>query len=299
MVTTALAGLVEVGDIEMFRPAWWFEPFGLKPADLLGSPAFQRLLDRSSLAVTCASVRSNKPFVLTAGEPEGTLLVTPTARSGLVLLLKTEAGNRALQSLWPFVTEGIEHEVEIRRVTLVPNRLEAMIDGVLPSGMRLTWHDVLFAADRTFYAVGSVHTVQLAGIAHTIRVPENAPITIPADNKAWSAVRAHSPEGFNPDGSMTIQTKGMAVMFPCDATSPEVYDVQGMVKKVEPYTGELFGRRTWMVTITVFPDEGVDIRVYVTDHVLADRALPKVGDDFGALIRLVGRISTPNVREAG
>ena len=298
----ALEGVAEPGAAETFYPAWWFEPFGISVADLLKSEGFQILLKHLRPPLTCSANRSNKPFALPPGEPDGVLLVTPMVRSGLAVLMSEESGTRTIRSMWPFVTEGTQQEVEIERVTLAPNRLEAMIDGVLPSGLAVTWHDVHFAADRAFYATGSVHEVLLAGIAHSVGVPENAPITIAADNEAWSAIRAHTPENFNPDGSATLQTKGMAAMIPREGVSPELCEVQGPVRKVEPYTGDLFRQPTWIVTVTVFRDADangdLNLPVYVTEHVLAGRPLPGVGDDFGALVRLVGRIWQPNVREA-
>ncbi len=299
MTRTALQGLAETGDIETFRPAWWFRPFDVDLAQLLRSEGFQTLLKYVRPPLGCAVVRSNKPFPLATDEPAGDLLVTPMVRSGLVILTKPADGNTSIQSMWPFVTEGVQHEVEIDRIVIAPNRLEAMIVGTLPSGLEVTWHDVQFAVDRAFYAAGSVHEILLAGFAHELRPASDAPITVPADKGQWAGVRELFPDSFNPDGSLTIQTKSLAALLPCDSTSPEFCEVRGPVRKIARYTGELFGRTTDIVTLTVHRDgdKEIDLAVYVTDHVLGAAALPKVGDDFAALVRLVGRIWQPNVRQ--
>jgi|GEM_PF-2717559 len=298
MTRTALQGLAEVGDIESFRPAWWFEPFDVDLSQLLRSEGFQTLLKYVRPPVSCSWVASNKPFPLAADEPAGDMLVTPMARSGLAILTKRKDGNASIQSMWPFTTDGIQHEVEIERIVIAPNRLEAMIVGTLPCGLEVTWHDVLFAADRAFYAVGSVHEILLAGFAHELRPAPDAPIVVPAVTEQWASVRASFPESFDSDGNLTIQTKGMSALLPCDRISPEFCEVRGPVKKIERYAGELFGRTTDVVTVAVHQGNGpdVDLAVFVTDHVRGEASLPGIGDDFAALVRLVGRLWQPNVR---
>lgn len=91
-------------------------------------------------------------------------------------------------------------------------------------------------------------------------------------------------------------------MFPRTGVSPELYEVQGPVRKVEPYIGDLFRRSTWVATIAVFRDADengdMNLPVYVTDHVLAGRPPPKVGDDFGALLRLMDATITCYARRS-
>jgi hypothetical protein len=296
---TGLQDIAQEAEADAFRPAWRFEPFGLDLAEFLATEAFRGLIDGLRPAATCASNRTYMPFPLAADEPQGFLGVAPAFHSGLAVLLRPAEETNEIVSLWPFVTEGSQQDdVEIERVMLAPNRLEALIRGTLPSGLSLTWHDVFFAADRAFYGTGSVHSVILSGLVHEVSQVMNAPIEIAADNPAWSAVRAWTPEGFNPDGSLTIQTKGMAAILPGPPETPEFHAVRGPVRRLEANFKELFGQSVHLVTVAIMRDPDVELALYVTNHVLRGARLPAVGEDFGAAVRLVGHIWYPTVRRA-
>jgi hypothetical protein len=296
----ALDGIARVGDADTFRPAWWFQPFGLTLRDFLASQDFQTLVNGLRPAATATLNRTYEPLALADEEPKDVLLgVAPTFHSGLAVLLRPAGETNEIMTLWPFVTDGTQlDEVAIDEVVLAPNRLEAMIVGTLPSGARLTWHDVFFATDRVFYGAGSVHSVLLAGLVHELLPVQDAAIEIPADNPAWSAVRARFPEGFNPDGSATVQTRGMAALMPASPTSPEYHIVQGPVRRVEPHSNEMLGRTVHLVTVLAMREPDIELKLHVTDAVLDGRPLPEAGDDFSAAVRLVGRIWSPNVHKA-
>ena len=296
---TALQDIMQEAEADAFRPVWWFEPFGLDLHEFLASKTFHVLMDGLRPAATCAMNRSYASFPLAADEPQGFLGVAPAFHSGLAVLLRPTEETNEIVSLWPFVTDGCQQDdVEIERVMLAPNRLEAMIRGTLPSGLSLTWHDVFFAADRAFYGAGSVHSVILSGLVHEVNEIMNAPIEIAADNPAWNAVRAWTREGFNPDGSLTIRTKGLAAVLPGPPDASEFHAVQGPVRRVQANFKELFGQSVHLVTIAIMRDPDVELALHVTDHVLQGGRLPTVGEDFGAAVRLVGHIWIPNVQRA-
>ena len=221
MAKEALRGIARVGGEDVFLPAWWFEPFGLSMRDFLASRDFQTLIADLRPEEGCGANRSFKPLPLAEDEPKVLMAVAPGFRCGLAVALRLTAQANEMVALWPFVSDGSQHDdVEIDEVILATNRLEALVQGTLPSGLQLTWHDTHFAANRGFYGEGSVHSVILAGIVHQLTAVQNAPIEIAADNPAWSAVRAHSAEGFNADGSLTIQTKGLSMIMPANKDTP-------------------------------------------------------------------------------
>ncbi len=295
MSHTALEGLAEIGPEEMFQSGGWWSPFGVEADELLKS--LPRLTQSARVAFTAVSNKTYTPFPLSPQEPRCFLLTAPIPRAGVAMLIRPTNETNEFLGMWPFVSDGTQHDkVAIERLELSPDRLEAMVTGTLNGGLKLTWHDTMFAADRAFYARGSVHSVILAGFVHDADVGHTQPVVIPAGNPAWSKVREHSPEGFNLDGSLTIHMHELATIIPSSADHPEFHEVHGPVTKVQPAAFEIFGRPVHLVTVVIARDgaEATELTLHVTEAVLKGRPLPEVGTPFMALIRLVGWIWIPN-----
>ncbi|HRQ82735.1 MAG TPA: hypothetical protein PKZ97_16615 [Azospirillaceae bacterium] len=236
------------------------------------------------------------------GEPEGELLTWPGARCGLAMLVAARDGQPMLTALWPFTTDGAEHEIRIDKVSLAPDRLQAVIEGTIGDTLSLAWLDVQFAVDRAYYAAGSVHQVVLAGIAHQFDVGAPPPVRIAPDAPNYQVLRQElDAEALDDDGAIVVHTDGMAAIFPLDGAPMTLHSIQGPVKRIDEYGGEMFGRKIWRLRITVARigdgyDTDVDLDVFLTDVVLDGRLLPAVGDDVSATVRLQGRIWRPNVQ---
>lgn len=302
MTKTALVGLAEIAEAEHFDSSWWFEPFGLDPTTIADTILPTALRD-AIIAVGIAVNRTMIPYPLAATEPDGIMLAWPGARSGLALLVADSDGGKELIEIWPFITDGEEHEIEIERVFLAPNRLQAMVEGTIARTLPLTWMDVLFPVDRGFYAEGSVHRVLLAGIAHRFSAETLPPIRIAPDAPSYAAFRAINPKAVDDDGAVTLNMQGMTAILPVGTAHPTLYSMRGPVKRVTKYTGDLFGRDFWDVRVTVAragreDDRDIVLSIFVSDIALKGQALPNVGDDVSAVIRLQGRIWWPNVSQA-
>jgi hypothetical protein len=61
---TALQDIAQDAEADAFRPARWFEPFGLDLGEFLASNAFRGLIDGLRPAATCSMNRSHTPFPL-------------------------------------------------------------------------------------------------------------------------------------------------------------------------------------------------------------------------------------------
>jgi hypothetical protein len=219
----------------------------------------------------------------------------------LAVLITDPDGRKAPTAAWPFTTDGIEHEIEIERVLLAPDRLQAIVEGTIAEELPVTWLDVLFPVDRAFYAEASVHRVVLAGIAHRFSISAPPPIQIAEDDPSYAVLRDLNPHAAGDDGTITINTQGMAAIFPVEGGPATLYSIQGPVKRIEKYSGELFGRDVWDIRVTVARlgdenDQDVDLSIMVSDIVLNGQRLPQVGGDVSGTISLQGRICWPNVK---
>ena len=126
MQDIALRGLVADGRAEDFDSFGWFQPFGLDTQGVF--ELLPKALQEAQQVDPGYVAERHATRPLDPSEPEGELLVWPTRNSGLTLLLAKEAGEWAMTGCWPFLTSGSEHDAEIERVVLAPDRLRAMIE---------------------------------------------------------------------------------------------------------------------------------------------------------------------------
>jgi len=303
MVKLALEGLVEeIEDESVFGAGGLFEPFGM---DALGAVALlPKAISECRTALNCEMNTSFKAraLELPASEPDALLLAWPGARCGLMMAAAVQGDMKDLIALWPFTTDGVEHDVRLERVLVPSNRLQGLLEGTV-FDLPICFMDIFYAADRVFHRVGSVHRVLLAGFAHEFSVIDSKPMKLEPTKVSYDLRRVFGSEAFNADGSVTLQTRGMAGMAPATEQYPSNwYHVQGPVRRIEHYSGDLFGRAVWQVRTTVsrgifVNDQDFNVDILLTDHVLGDQPPPAVGDDIRALIWLQGRTWWPNIDE--
>jgi len=294
----ALENISEAGHDEWFDTGWWFEPFGLDRPAVLAK--LREVLPQSLDARSLPPV-SRKCYPLADGEPEGTLLLWPGPRCGLAMLVSLGGDRQQLVSIWPFTSDGSTYRMEIDRVRLAPDRLQAIITGAIGNELVIEWHDINFAMNRSFYVKGSVHEVALAGIAHSVRFGAPPPLEFALDHPLHAHLLDLQPEtAITPSGTIPLVMDQMASIMPIDDETPTLYSISGPVVAVEPYTGQLFGRTAWMVDVIVArigvgTEEDVTLSVLFTDKVLGSHTPPVPGGYLSAAIRLQGRIWLPNV----
>jgi hypothetical protein len=298
VVRTALVGIAESGDAAAFAAAWWFEPFGLS-ASAINHEVLPEAAKHSRSGIGCGANNTFIPFALPPGEPDGELLVWPGWRSGLALLLAADETGRRLASLWPFVTNGAEHEAIIERVLLSPDRLQGVIEATVSGALALSWNDIFFPLDRGYYAEGSVHQVLLAGIAHEVEIGSRSPIEITPDDPSYAGLKAIAPKDVDARGTIVVDPAIVTGILPASDSAPSMFSIHGQVKEARRYDGDLFGREVWQLRTTVARlDDDFDIDVFVTDIVLNGRAAPKAGDVISGVVRLQGRIWHPNPKSS-
>jgi hypothetical protein len=303
MVKLALEGLIEkIEDESIFGAGGLFEPFGMNALDAVA--LLPKAISECRTAVNCELNPSlqDRALELPASEPEAMLLSWRGSRSGLMMAAAVRGDKNELIALWPYTTDGVEHELHLERVLVPSNRVQGLLEGTV-FDLPICFMDIFYAADRVFHRIGSVHQVLLAGIAHEFSVIDSKPIKLEPTRVSYDLRRVFGSEAVNADGSVTLQTRGMAAMATATEQCPSNwYHVQGPVRRIERYSGDLFGRAVWTIRTTVsrgvlVGDRDFNIDIFLTDHVLNNRPLPAVGDDIHALIWLQGRIWWPNIDE--
>ncbi|MEI2808322.1 hypothetical protein [Albidovulum sp.] len=229
MQDIALRGLVADGRAEDFDSFGWFQPFGLDTQGVF--ELLPKALQEAQQVDPGYVAERHATRPLDPSEPEGELLVWPTRNSGLTLLLAKEAGEWAMTGCWPFLTSGSEHDAEIERVVLAPDRLRAMIEARIGGELALTYHDYTFAARRGLYVKGFDHRLVLAGIAHFFGPADTTPVKLGPDAPSFAAL-SKGGAAVGEDGMVTIETRGMAAIFPREAIAPNAYEVRGPVVRV-------------------------------------------------------------------
>jgi len=293
----ALEGITRsLEDDEEIAGAWRFFPFGWKPGD---QPEFlTRAVAEAHPAMGCAAIRSNIPFPLPDGEPEGRLYVYPGARCGIAILTAGPQGASKIAGMWPFTNDGVEHEVAIEALLLSSDRLQGIVQGTISNEIEIRWIDVNFPIDRGFHARGSVHSILLAGIVHLLDDEAPPPIKIGPESPTFRAMAEIAPESVGADGMIEIKTNDIAAFLPAEGLEPATYDFRGRVRSIAEYPIRFLDRLTYeaRVTIARLDDKDIDISLFITDIVLDGRAPPKPGDSIGGVLVLQGRIWQPNIR---
>lgn len=258
------------------------------------------ILSTSQEAVTYSADESAKPFVLPDGEPSGYLLVWPAQRFGLTTIMHTDGSKQrnACIAVFPFISDGIRYTARLEEIRLFASRLEAQL--VVLAGpdeeLYLTFYDAHFLTDRAFYQKGETYQFIIRGLAYFFEVFAAKPIII-SDPEGVKKIRQVSAEAgqsiTNDSEAITINTSGMAALFPREELGADHYEIHGPVKLVKELDAEMLGQKVWQVRVTVAHtcgDEDLDIDVWVTKKVLGKGRLPQVGEDVRTVIWLQGHL---------
>ncbi|MEZ5773107.1 MAG: hypothetical protein R3D61_16410, partial [Defluviimonas denitrificans] len=276
--------------------SWWFQPLGLDVQAVLDLLPEAMQKAQQVVPETGLEQRATRP--LPADEPEGMIFVWPTRTTGLTVLLTQIDGAWSMTGCWPFMTSGKEHDAEIRRVVLGPDRLRAMVEVAIADTVGLTFYDYEFAAKRGLYVKGVDHRLVLSGIAHAFGPADTSPLEIGPDAPGYAALSEWS-GAVGDNGKVTVQTTGMAAILPREDIAPNAYEVRGPVVKVRKHLDPMLGQPVWLVCVTVArigeDDTDVNLDIAVAETVLEGRPLPAEGDDIEALILLQGSIWIPAI----
>lgn len=177
--------------------------------------------------------------------------------------------NDELWTAYPFVKDGIEHEIAIDGIEEWINEQEAQIRCSLGDAS-LAFFDTMYFKNKGIYEQGKKYTFLLSALAYSLTKTEPKTLT-------------------DRDGR-ELSTKGMAVFFPFEKGDIDDFIFQVPVKEV---IESKFGNKTvYKIKAPLFRLDGeddVDLFIFV----LANRTegyVPAVGDDITGVMWLQGHI---------
>ena len=277
---------------------WWFEPFGIEH-DLLNKIVIG-CLPKAIPVSGVALVKRNVPLPPESGDSEGRLMCWPSTGNGIAMAIRKVDEITEVVGVWPDFARGVEHEVVMDRLWVTKDGLQAIVEGTIGDGFPICWFDPHYLADRGFHTAGYIHSVLLLGIAHRFAVSEPEVFWISLGDTAYKVMSEMQPSCVGADGRIEVSTKGMASFLPISDQARNVYHVGGTVTQVSEFPGGVMGHAVWLVRVVVArtgtEDDPQAIDILLTDHTLAGRFLPNVGEDINASIVLNGSIWMPNVR---
>ena len=232
------------------------------------------------------------PFCLHDHQPVAFPYTWPMPRQGVIIVISPNPSSKIgqVETLFPWASEGVEHEITLNKVYPWSNRLEAQITGTIADGIEISYFDTEYVRHRAYYAAGMSYQFVLSGFAYACRVIKAEPIHItdPAFIKIWKT----GVKKIAGKDTITFHTTGMTAFYPVDNADRDDYHFQTKVKHIVEY--ELMNVKAYRIRGAIFrttsPEKDYDLDIYVTERALKGR-VPKVGDDISGNLWLQGYMS--------
>ncbi len=227
---------------------------------------------------------------------EGEHLYWPIPYCGLVVTILRKEGQNQIASMYPYICTGSEASMEIRRVFVWRNGVEAQIEGAWGPAI-VTFFDTNFLNNRAWYKAGTSCQFLLAGIAYGAEPAEPAELLVKqhSDSVHWQqAIADENPQVPAPRSSNTFQMGGAAILLPLPEEDRDDYYFRGTIREVEPFSNDWLGQSGWQVRVTVmrFDDEDADLDVFITRRAWSGSEPPSVAQDIEGSLWLQGRLWT-------
>ncbi|QYZ80234.1 hypothetical protein E2N92_12740 [Methanofollis formosanus] len=196
-----------------------------------------------------------------------------TAQSGgEALKTCTVVVDQELCTGYPFITEGVVHEVEVEEVDEWMNEVEGQVRGRIGEA-RVAFFDTLYFKNREQYRSGGRYRFALSALAYQLRRANPGTVT-------------------GPDGKK-LSPGHMAAYLPFRGGDVDDFIFQTEVNQVKELT---FRTRTvYQITVPLFremhgeEEDDVEIVLYAAEHVTGGY-VPKVGDLITGAMWLQGHL---------
>ncbi|QSZ68224.1 hypothetical protein RJ40_12330 [Methanofollis aquaemaris] len=173
---------------------------------------------------------------------------------------------------YPYITEGIVHDVEVEGVEEWMNEVEGQVRGHIGEAW-LAFFDTRYFMNREKYLNGGRYRFSLSALAYQLR-------------------RANPGTVAGPDGR-ALSLEHMAAYLPFQNGDVDDFVFQTVVRQVKELT---FGTRTvYQITAPLFRQmhgeghDDVEIMLYAAEHV-TDGYVPAVGDPISGVMWLQGHL---------
>lgn len=227
-------------------------------------------------------------------EPKGASLIWPDERRGVVIPIALGEEDNQVVGLFPWIGDGVQHEIVLHKVHPWSSGLEGQISADL-GGMAVTFFDAGYAMCRGAYRAGRAYQFALTGLAYQCEVvKEPAPVFITAP-EAVAATRRAFGQDENDLSPIRFETKGMAAFIGVEKYDRDEYQFQGPVK--EAAVCDFLGQKLWRLRTTVArsleDNADRDLAVFVHERHFMQSGPPAVGDDVRGVLWLQGMLLYP------
>jgi len=214
-----------------------------------------------------------------------------------ISLIRINSERRANEvvSFYPWIATGVQHQVILDAVRPWEQRAEAWLDVTLDQQplAGLTFFDSQFALNSHAYREGETYQFILGALAYRLEVFKPEPMFIKNPEAVAALVKDAEKTGDTiprePDGTIRIETKGMAALLSIEKWGPDDYSFRGPVKEITEL--DFLGRKVWKLRVTVLRfDDDVDLDIYLCEANLAGEKVPEVGDDVMGSLWLQGHL---------
>lgn len=226
---------------------------------------------------------------------KGCILAWPSPQRGIAVGLKLTPEANVVAGMYPFITEGSQHLLRLRRVNVWEDGIMAQIAATCGEA-DLSFFDTDFVANRGWYESGSVQDFILAGIAYGAKPSDvfELPFTPNPEQIEWERVLAERRGEEPPDVPENFNLCGMAMLLPMHDGDIDEYSFRGPVKQVSSFD-DFLGQSGWRMRVTVLrlAEGDFDLDIYVTRRAWRGQEPPQEGGDVEGTLWLQGRLWNP------
>lgn len=267
--------------------------------DDLSTKIVPKAIRETTRSITWSS--THRPlYKLPKNTPKRILLNWPRPRNGIKLVFggKEEEDNPQLYSLYPFASDGIQHEIAIQKIVELEKHGEAHLDVLIEDQMQLTFFDSCYVDNRGAYGPEIPYQFILYGFAYNCKIIKN-----PSDiNSAYieKIIGESAKKGIDMDQAKFEDLPGATAICSAEDGHPDDYYFIGTVGEVEK--SEILDRnflkaRTNVAGVSVEDNWfDFDLDIYISETDLNGRELNK-GDTIEGELWLQGYLWQPGTTE--
>ena len=275
----------ECEEQEHYCGSHW-DPFFDSPRDVLD--ALPDIIIPASVPLQTFGDTCTGPHDIPADWAMGGHLCWPNVHRGLVATLRMTENEIELTNICPFAGVGVQAGIEIEKVHVWTSGADAQIEGVWGE-TRISFFDLAFLGNRTWYETGQHRQFFLAGIAYEAKAPKVDKPVMASDSPLTHWQRAHTGIAQGENAYIDLESSGM--FRPIAGWDRDDYQFRGPVRSVAAFDGWL-GQSGWKVRVAVaqLEDESAELDVFVTERAWRGGEPPCVGQDIEGSLWLQGRL---------
>ncbi len=250
------------------------------------------IIPHSHEAYTVGSKHITQPHGLPDDWANASILQWPVAKGGLSFIIKKEAAGNMLIRIFPFYSFGTQTRLELRRVVVWENKVEAQIEadwGYSP----VAFYDSQFVYNRIWYEAEREYEFILAGIAYMAQpaIITEMPFKPNPDEVKWQRKISKEKGLPEPEIPDKIKLENMAILIPMKNGDIDEYQFRGKIRSVEKLDSEILGQSGYIADVTVMKFDDNDeraLKILITEKIWAGEKPPESGNEIEGFLWLQG-----------